>query len=149
MNTNLNNKIATMNTNLNNKIDLISNKKIWVHRVCCSGTCSESLSFNDLHDFYISPFNIYSTDSEPINTEEKIIAYLKSIEYPEHKDIGISVTGFTSSNKAGEPRLNIYEMYIESIDRKYYLCIKASTGSTHKQYFTKSVTIIDKVMSLL
>ena len=138
------NKIDTMNTNLTNRINTISEKQIWVHRLSCSGTCSDDKIYN----FYIAPFNIYSTDSEPINTEEKIKAYLKSIEYPERKTNGISVTGFTDRNEAGEIMLNIFEMFIDTINLEVRLRIKAFSENKYDEYVIESITIIDKVMSL-
>ena len=139
------NKIDTMNNNLNNRINTISNKQIWVHRLSCLGTCAVTLSSDDIRNFYISPFNIYSTDSEPINTEEKIKAYLKSIAYPD-KIFGISVTGYTDSKKADSITQTIFEMFVHSTGN---LSIKAFSETTYKQYLTRSITIIDKVMQLL
>ena len=138
------NKIDTMNTNLTNRIDIISNRQIWVHRLSCSGFCSIAIESDEpTYRFYISPFNIYSTDSEPINTKEKIVAYLKSIEYPEHKTLGIGVTGYVYSNRAGDITLSIFEMSLMSD-----LIIKVFPDKGTAAHYIKKIGIIDKVMPL-
>ena len=139
------NKIDTMNTNLNNKIDSISNRKIWVHNLYWSGKCSTTPSSNKIRSFYIAPFNIYSTDSEPIDTEEKLIAYIKNIECPVGRSHGISVTGWVRDFDENVPNQNIFEMCVTKEDN---LNILAISENTYNDYYLKSIDISDKVMLL-
>ena len=139
------NKIDTMNTNLNNKIDSISNRKIWVHRLFCDGECVSTLSSNKIRSFYIAPFNIYSTDSEPIDTEEKLVAYLENIEVPMYRTRSTSVTGYVRSFKEDAPNQNIYEIDVAKTES---LQIVAMSENSYDVYYLTSSTIRDKVMSL-
>ena len=134
-----------MNTNLNNKIDSISNRKIWVHRLFYAGKCAPTPSSNKIRSFYIAPFNIYSTDSEPIDTEEKLVAYMTNIEVPTGRSHGISVTGYVRAFGESAPNQNILEI---KVTKEYRLNITAMSENTYDTYYLTSSTFSDKVMSL-
>ena len=134
-----------MNTNLNNKIDSISNRKIWVHRLFYDGECAPTLSPNKIRSFYIVPFNIYSTDSEPIDTEEKLVYYLTHIESPANRTHSISVTGYVRAFNEDAPNQNILGI---EVTKEHTLSIIAMSENTYDMYLLISSTISDKVMSL-